>query len=55
MSIVVQINDTERVTIDAEPEHVTTENGSLVIRRNGVIVARFRRHLAWWASARDQQ
>lgn len=49
MSITVQINDHERVTINADPKNVKTENGSLVIRRDNVIVARFRRHIAWWS------
>ena len=49
MSITVQINDHERVTINADPKNVTTENGSLVIRRDNVIVARFRRFIAWWS------
>ena len=49
VTITVQINDHERVTINADPKNVKTENGSLVIRRDNVIVARFRRFIAWWS------
>ena len=47
--ITVLLNDNgDKVTLDAEAQNVTMENGSLIIRRNKHIVGRFRRHLAWW-------
>lgn len=50
MAITVQINDQERVTINADPKSVKTENGNLTIRRSdGTVIARFRRHIAWWS------
>ena len=50
MSVTVQINDHERVTINADPKNVKTENGNLTIRRSdGTVIARFRRHIAWWS------
>ena len=50
MSITVQINDHERVNINADPKNVKTENGNLTIRRSdGTVIARFRRHIAWWS------
>ena len=50
MSITVQINDHERVTINADPKNVKTESGNLTIRRSdGTVIARFRRHIAWWS------
>lgn len=54
MAITVQINDTERVNINADPKNVKTENGNLAIRRSdGTVIARFRRHVAWWSSDTD--
>ena len=50
MSVTIQINDHERVNINADPKNVTTENGNLTIRRSdGTVIARFRRHIAWWS------
>lgn len=50
VTITVQINDHERVTINADPKNVKTENGNLTIRRSdGTVIARFRRHIAWWS------
>lgn len=47
--ITVLLNDAgDKVTLDAEPQDVTIENGSLIIRRDKHIVGRFRRHVAWW-------
>ena len=47
--IVILLSDAgDRVTLDAQAENVTMENGSLIIRRDKHIVGRFRRHLAWW-------
>ena len=47
--IVVLLSDNgDRVTLNAEAQNVTIENGSLIIRRNKHIVGRFRRHVAWW-------
>lgn len=53
MSITVQINDTERVIIDADPKDVSIENSALVIRRDKTIIARFRRHLCWYEATDD--
>ncbi|MGP5593871.1 hypothetical protein [Brachybacterium alimentarium] len=55
MSITVQINDTERVIVDAEPKGVTIENSALIVRRDGQIIARFRRHTAWWETTPTQE
>lgn len=50
VTITVQINDHERVNINADPKNVKTENGNLTIRRSdGTVIARFRRHIAWWS------
>ena len=48
--ITVQTSDSEKVRIDAEPENVSIESNALVIRRDKVIIARFRRHVAWYES-----
>lgn len=49
--ITVQINDHEKVTLNAEPEDVSIEGNALVIRRDKQVIARFRRHIAWFAAA----
>lgn len=50
--ITVLLNDSgERVTLNADPKDVSIENSALVIRRDKVIIARFRRHVAWYESA----
>lgn len=54
--ITVLLNDNgEKVTLDAEPKNVTTENGSLIVRRDKQIIARFRRHIAWWETVENTQ
>ena len=53
--ITVQISDTEKVRIDADPKDVSIENSALVIRRDKVIIARFRRHVAWWETTPTQE
>ena len=46
--ITVLLADSERVTLDAEPGGVSIEGGALVVRRGREVIARFRRHTAWW-------
>ena len=48
MSVTILLADSERVTLDAEPGGVSTEGGALVVRRGSEVIARFRRHTAWW-------
>lgn len=53
--ITVLLNDTgEKVTLNAEPQNVTTENGTLIVRRDNQVIARFRRHIAWWETPQTQ-
>lgn len=52
--ITVQINESEKVTLNAEPENVSIESNALVIRRDKQVIARFRRHIAWWESPQTQ-
>lgn len=56
MSITVLLNDSgEKVTVDADPGNVTIESNALVIRRDKKIIARFRRHTAWWETTPTQE
>ena len=49
--ITVLLNDNgETVTLNASPNDATIENGTLIIRRDKQVIARFRRHVAWWES-----
>lgn len=52
--ITVLLNDNgERVTLNADPKDVSIESSALVIRRDKVIIARFRRHLCWHETTDD--
>ena len=52
MAITVLLNTAgEKVTLNAEPKDVTTESGTLIVRRDRQIIARFRRHIAWFEAA----
>lgn len=47
--ITVLLSDSgETVTLNAEPGGVSIEGGVLVVRRGREVIARFRRHTAWW-------
>ena len=46
--ITILLADSELVTLNAEPAGVSTEGGALVVRRGREVIARFRRHTAWW-------
>lgn len=52
--ITVLLNDNgETVRLNAKPEDVTIESNALVVRRDRTIIARFRRHIAWFESAHN--
>ena len=55
MSVTILLADSERVTLDAEPGGVSTEGGVLVVRRGKEVIARFRRHTAWWETTPTQE
>lgn len=53
--ITVLLNDSgEKVTVNAEPSNVTIETGALIARRDRQVIARFRRHLAWWETPQSE-
>ena len=55
MSVTILLADSERVTLDAEPGGVSIEGGVLVVRRGREVIARFRRHTAWWETTPTQE
>ena len=54
--ITVLLSDSgETVTLNADPKGVTAESGALIVRRDNQIIARFRRHTAWWETTPTQE
>lgn len=51
--ITVLLANGETITLNAEPKDVTTEGGTLIIRRDRQIIAKFRRHIGWFEAADD--
>lgn len=43
----VMLHDGESVTLNAAPKDMSTGNGTLTVRRDGSVIASFRRSLGW--------
>lgn len=50
----VLLHDGEHVVLNADPKHVSTEDGPLTVKRDGQVIAVFRRHLGWHEVSEDE-
>lgn len=51
--ITIRLHDGDTVTLNADPKDVTTENSTLIIRRDGITIGKFRRYIAWHETPED--